>query len=107
MPGTLAAIESFDDAQGVFTSSDPYLGPGHQISYGDFAQIWAPRGYTFLVLYPASRQASVSSVLAAAGCNRRQPTPRIVRCCGPASWMQPGGAPAGALPGIARLPGLG
>ncbi len=38
-------IEAYDDRQGIFTSSDPYLGPNHLIGYADFAQMWALRGY--------------------------------------------------------------
>ncbi|HVA92800.1 MAG TPA: C39 family peptidase [Chloroflexota bacterium] len=63
-------IEGFDDRQGVFTASDPYLGPNHLISYGDFASMWAQRGYAFLVLYPASRQGVVSAAVAASHWNQ-------------------------------------
>ena len=64
-------IEAYDDARGVFTASAPYLGAGHQISYADFAQMWATRGFTFMVLYPLSKQSAVSAVLNAAGWNKR------------------------------------
>ena len=65
--GHYRPIEAYDDRQGVFVSSDPYLGPSHAISYADFARIWTQRGEGFMVLYPASRQALLSAVLAAAG----------------------------------------
>jgi hypothetical protein len=63
-------IEAYDDRQGIFTSSDPYLGPNHMIGYADFAQMWALRGQAFSVLYPAARQARLSAVLAASGWNK-------------------------------------
>lgn len=64
-------IEAFDDTQRVFTSSDPYLGPGHIISYADFATMWATRGNAFFVLYPASRQTALDDAVVAAGWNRK------------------------------------
>ena len=60
-------IEAFDDRQGIFVASDTYLGPNHQISYRDFAQMWAERGNAFAVLYPASHHGALSAILAAAG----------------------------------------
>jgi hypothetical protein len=63
-------IEAYDDGQGLFVASDPYLGPNHTISYADFAQMWALRGNTFIVLYPPSRQAALSAVVAASGWNK-------------------------------------
>lgn len=64
--GHYRPIEAYDDTQGIFTSSDPYLGPGHQITYADFATMWTHTGNGFIVLYPASRQAKLTAVLAAA-----------------------------------------
>jgi hypothetical protein len=63
-------IEAFNDGQGVFVSSDPYLGPDHRITYNDFAQMWALRGNTFIVLYPASRQAALTTIIAKSGWNQ-------------------------------------
>jgi hypothetical protein len=63
-------IEAYDNGQGVFVSSDPYLGPDHRISYADFAQMWAQRGNTFIVLYPSSRQAALTAILAKSGWNQ-------------------------------------
>ncbi len=65
-------ISAYDDGQGVFISSDPYLGPNHVIGYADFAQMWAPDDNPFIVLYPASRQSDVSAILASAGWNKTQ-----------------------------------
>ncbi len=65
--GHYRPIESYNDRQGVFVSSDPYLGQGTAISYGDFAQIWQRSGNGFIVLYPPSRRAKLAAVLAAAG----------------------------------------
>ncbi len=63
-------IEAYDDRQGIFTASDPYLGPNHLIGYADFAQMWALRGQAFAVLYPVSRQEKLSAVLAASRWNK-------------------------------------
>jgi uncharacterized protein len=64
--GHYRPIEAYDDTQGIFTSSDPYLGPGHQISYADFATMWMHTGNAFIVLYPAARQGKLRAVLSAA-----------------------------------------
>jgi hypothetical protein len=63
-------VEAYDDAQGVFVTSDPLLGAGYQIAYGTFDRLWAERGYAFIVLYPAARQATLSAAVTAAGWNR-------------------------------------
>lgn len=63
-------MQSYDDRQGSFVTSDPYLGPGYTIGYDAFAQMWAQRGYGFFVLYPARRQAALTAVLRAAGWNK-------------------------------------
>jgi hypothetical protein len=68
--GHYRPIEAYDDRLGVFISSDPYLGPGHQITYNDFAQIWSSRNRQFMVLYPPSRQPLLTAVLASAGWNK-------------------------------------
>ncbi|MGH2389999.1 MAG: C39 family peptidase [Chloroflexota bacterium] len=64
--GHYRPIEAYDNRQGIFTSSDPYLGPGHVISYVEFATIWTRTGNGFIVLYPSSLQSKLAAVLAAA-----------------------------------------
>jgi len=63
-------VQAFDDHQGVFVTSDPYLGAEYRIGYSDFATMWAQRGYVFMILYPASRQAVLTKILAASGWNK-------------------------------------
>ena len=63
-------VQAFDDRQGMFATSDPYLGADYRIGYGDFAVMWARRGYAFILLYPASRQAVLTKILAASGWNK-------------------------------------
>jgi hypothetical protein len=63
-------IQSYDDGQGVFVTSDPLGGPDHAIAYTDFARIWAVSNNRFFVLYPPSRAALLDAVLAAAGWNK-------------------------------------
>src|SRR5207302_1738904 len=68
--GYLAPVEAYDDRQDIFVTSDPYLGPNYRIGYNNFAQLWALRGYSFFILYPASRQAALSAAMAAGGWNK-------------------------------------
>ena len=62
--GHYRPIEAYDDAEGGFVSSDPFLGPGHFISYDDFDRMWASRHQQFMVLYPPAQQALLDQVLA-------------------------------------------
>ena len=70
LTGHWRPIEAYSDRQAVFVASDPYLGPDHAIGYGDFVRIWALRGQAFVVLYPASHQAALSSIVARSGWDR-------------------------------------
>ena len=70
LTGHWRPIEAYSDRQAVFVTSDPYLGPDHAIDYGDFARIWALRGYAFVVLYPAAHQAALSLIVARSGWDR-------------------------------------
>jgi hypothetical protein len=65
--GHYRPIQSYDDRQGEFTSSDPYLGQGHQIDYTTFDRIWATNSGRFILLYPLAKQEAVQTMLASAG----------------------------------------
>jgi hypothetical protein len=67
------------------------------MSYAEFAQIWAQRGYGFMVLYPASRQAALNAAVAAAGWNRTAAyTQDLARLRSYQEDALPAGAPASA-----------
>jgi hypothetical protein len=65
--GHYRPLQAYDDAQGLFVSSDPYLGQGHTIAYGEFDAIWQTTNRRFMVLYPPRREALLQAVLRAAG----------------------------------------
>ena len=67
--GHYRPIQAYDDRQGIFTASDPYLGQGHTITYADFSTIWNYTNHRFIVLYPPSKQALLSAVLTSVGWN--------------------------------------
>ena len=60
-------VEAYDDAEGVFVTGDTYLGAGYRLTYDVFARLWALRDNAFVVLYPATYQAAVSTSLSASG----------------------------------------
>ncbi len=60
-------LTAYDDKQGVFVSSDSYLGPNHAISYADFAAMWAEDDNRFVVLSPPARYSALVAALATAG----------------------------------------
>jgi hypothetical protein len=65
-------IQAYDDRQGVFVSSDPFGGPGHAITYADFAAIWTVSNNRFIVLFPPAKAPLLGAVLASAGWNKSQ-----------------------------------
>jgi uncharacterized protein len=97
-------IESYDDQQGVFVTSDPYLGPNYRIGYAAFDQMWAQRAYSFVVLYPASRHAALAGALATAGWNKVAAyTHDLARVRAYQEDVTPTGAPASASSGYHYL----
>jgi uncharacterized protein len=56
-------IDGYNDQAGYFIGSDPYLGANHQISYGDFDDIWRISANRWVVLYPPAKQGLVDSIL--------------------------------------------
>jgi hypothetical protein len=65
--GHYRPLQAYDDAQGLFVSSDPYLGQGHTIAYSEFDAIWQTTNRRFMVLYPPRREALLQAVLRTAG----------------------------------------
>ncbi|HVA24627.1 MAG TPA: C39 family peptidase [Chloroflexota bacterium] len=65
--GHYRPIEAYDDARGVFISSDPYLGPNHAIGYDEFDKIWASSNNRFYVIYPAARQQQFNAIVTSPG----------------------------------------
>jgi len=65
-------IEAYDDRQGVFISSDPYMGPGYSIPYAAFSQIWTTSNGRFVALYPPAKASLLKAVLFSAGWNAGQ-----------------------------------
>jgi len=65
-------IEAYDDRQGVFISSDPYMGPGYSIPYAAFSRIWTTSNARFVALYPPAKASLLKAVLLSAGWNAGQ-----------------------------------
>lgn len=97
-------IEAYDDRQGVFVTSDPYLGASYRIGYADFDWMWAQRAYSFFVLYPASRHAALAGAVAAAGWDKAAAYTRdLARVRAYQEDVIPTGAPASASAGYHYL----
>ena len=72
-------IQAYDDRQGVFVSSDPFGGPGHAITYADFAATWTVSNNRFIVLFPPAKARLLDAVLASAGWNKSRAYQRDLR----------------------------
>ncbi|HEX6510774.1 MAG TPA: hypothetical protein VF157_00620, partial [Chloroflexota bacterium] len=64
-------IEGYDDQQKVFVSTDSYVGPNHEISYGEFDQLWARGNQRFMVVYPADKEPLLNAVLKSSGWDKK------------------------------------
>ena len=69
--GHYRPIEAYDDARGVFVSSDPYLGANHTIGYDEFDKLWASANNRFYVIYPPAKEAQLKAVVASLGWDPR------------------------------------
>lgn len=58
-------VTGYDDAQSAFIVQDAYLTPGEDVlePYDTFTSNWRSFNYTYIVLYPAEREADVRAVL--------------------------------------------
>jgi predicted double-glycine peptidase len=65
--GHYRPIQGFDDEQSTFVSSDPFLGPGHTISYSEFDTIWQTNSQRFFLLYPMDKAQTVQTALDGVG----------------------------------------
>ncbi len=52
-------IDGYDDAQGYFIGSDPYLGPNHKITYAEFDEIWKVSQNQFIAVFPPDISADI------------------------------------------------
>jgi predicted double-glycine peptidase len=57
-------IDGYDDQEGWFIGSDPYLGPNHKIAYADFDDLWRISTNRWVVIYPPAKQDLVDAILA-------------------------------------------
>ncbi len=57
-------IDGYDDQEGWFIGSDPYLGPNHKIAYADFDDLWRISTNRWVVIYPPDKQDLVDAILA-------------------------------------------
>jgi hypothetical protein len=69
-------IQAYDDAGRYFVASDPLLGAGYRIAYGDFDRLWTSSNGVFLVIYPPAMQQMLDDALT------------VSQFSGP-SWMTP------------------
>jgi hypothetical protein len=65
--GHYRPVGAYDDARGVFLSSDSYLGPNHVIGYGEFDTLWASSNSRFYVIYPPAREQALQNIFAGVG----------------------------------------
>lgn len=61
--GHYEVLTGYNDATQVFTAQDSYIGPDLPVKYTEVAQFWRHFDYTFMIIYPADREAAVMSLL--------------------------------------------
>jgi uncharacterized protein len=100
-------IEGFDDMRQVFVSTDSYLGPNHEISYGEFNQLWARGNQRFMVIYPTDKAALLDAVMKSVGWDQKAAyqadLARLERGENPMQQQPPGYGPGPNIPGSREL----
>ncbi len=61
--GHYELITGYDDARQMFTAQDSYIMPDLPVPYAVVEQYWRHFNYTYLVVYPAEREADVLALL--------------------------------------------
>jgi len=61
--GHYLLVKGYDDAQGVFITSDSYLGDNKAYTYEHVARFWKHFNYVYIVLYTGEREADVKAIL--------------------------------------------
>jgi hypothetical protein len=61
--GHYALVTGYSDPDKIFTLQDSYYGPDQVMGYGDLDRFWRAFNFTYLVVFPAKRQAEVTAIL--------------------------------------------
>ena len=61
--GHYLLIKGYDDAQGVFTAHDSYLGPDRAYAYEEIDTFWQHFNYVYITLYPNDREDELNAIL--------------------------------------------
>lgn len=61
--GHYLLVKGYDDNQGVFITSDSYLGDGTTYTYDHVQEFWEHFNFVYIVLYPAARKDEVMGIL--------------------------------------------
>ncbi len=61
--GHYRIIKGYDDAAQTFTQDDSYQGQGLTYSYQQVEEMWKPFNYSYILVYPKEKEATVSAIL--------------------------------------------
>jgi tetratricopeptide (TPR) repeat protein len=61
--GHYVLVTGYSDSGQRFTLQDSYYGPNQAIGYADLVSYWRAFNFTYLVAYPAERQADITAIL--------------------------------------------
>ncbi len=61
--GHYQVITGYDEASTMFITQDSYVGADHKVSYEDMLKSWRAFNYLYLIIYPADKEAQVTSLL--------------------------------------------
>ena len=63
--GHYQVLNGYDDARGVFIAQDSYIKPNYDQSYNELISQWRSFNYTYLVVFPQSKENDVLNLLGA------------------------------------------
>ncbi len=61
--GHYEVVIGYDDSGSFFVTQDSYIGPNYKVSYDDMVSNWRAFDYTYLIIYPAQKEADVMQLL--------------------------------------------
>ena len=61
--GHYQVVTGYNDAENQFITQDSFVQPDHKVSYDEFTNGWRSFNYTYVVIYPADKEADVLELL--------------------------------------------
>ena len=62
--GHYVVVTGYDEVKNVFITQDSYFSPDFEVAYDDFIRGWRSFNYTYIMIYPPEKEATIKLILA-------------------------------------------